>query len=170
MASRQVARETERFTMSLPEGLLAMSVSERDAPRIGEFLLRCGHPLRPECEAGTLAGAIFYVTRLFDYHRRDRNYPLALAASTIVQQRGDAKMAGVCLLGGGGADGQQFGIYDIEVDPALQNRGIGSSMIQRSLDLLARNGVPELYLWRDDDNRAKALYERLGFRPTGSVE
>lgn len=170
MAFRQVARKTERLGVSWAEGLRAVSVAEVDAREIGEFLLRIGHPLRPECEAGTIKGATFYVTRLFDYHRSDRNYALALESSTIVRDAKDSKIVGVCLVAGGGKDGQEFGIHDIQVDPARRNGKIGTNMIRRALAILAEHGVGAFHLWREDNCPAAALYDRLGFKPTGAVE
>jgi ribosomal protein S18 acetylase RimI-like enzyme len=170
MAFRQLARQTERLDLSWPNGLEAASVVESDALRIGEFLLRAGHPLRPECEAGTLQGATFYITRLFDFHRNDQNYELALLSSTIVRDKASGRIVGMCLVGGGGAEGWEFGIYDVQVDPALQNHGIGTNMIKRSLTVLAEHGIEQFHLWREDEARAVPLYERLGFKPTGAVE
>jgi ribosomal protein S18 acetylase RimI-like enzyme len=170
MVSRQLARPTERFTISWPETLASTPVVEGDAPEIGEFLLRVKHPLHPECEAGTLKGATYYVTRLFDYHRADRNYSLSLESSSIVRDTSTRRIVGVCLVGGGGDDGKAFGIYDILVDSARRNQGIGSRLIRKALTVLAEHGIPELYLWREDDCRARALYDRLGFKPTGAIE
>ncbi len=170
MAFRQVARPTEPFVASWPAQLLASPVSEADAGEVGAFLLRVEHPLRPECEAGTLKGATYYVTRLFDFHRQDKNYPLALESSTVVRQARTGTVVGVCLVGGGSGSGQEFGIYDIQVDPQFQNQGIGTGMIKRALTVLAEHGIGQFHLWRDDDSRAGKLYERLGFIPTGTRE
>jgi ribosomal-protein-alanine N-acetyltransferase len=72
---------------------------------------------------------------------------------------------------GGGENGEQeFGIYDIQVDPGYQNQGIGTNMIRRSLTILAEHEIPEFHLWRADDSRAQSLYQQLGFQPTGAVE
>jgi ribosomal-protein-alanine N-acetyltransferase len=72
---------------------------------------------------------------------------------------------------GGGENGEQeFGIYDIQVDPGYQNQGIGTNMIRRSLTILAEHEIPEFHLWREDDSRAQSLYQQLGFQPTGAVE
>ena len=170
MASRQVSRATECFAVSWSEPLEATSLAEADAPEIGAFLLRVGHPLRPECEAGTIEGASFYVTRLFGYHQADRSYDIALRASTIVRDASSGQVIGVCLVGGGGGDGQMFSIYDIQVDPARQRQGIGTNMIKRALYVLAERGVAEFHLWHEDDAPVRAWYERLGFKPTGAVE
>ncbi|MAF10775.1 hypothetical protein CMK11_10005 [Candidatus Poribacteria bacterium] len=170
MALRQLARGTETCAVAWPDGYRAESVAEDDAEEIGALLLRVGHPLHPECESGTAAGAMYYVTRLFDYHRADRNYALALRSSTIVREASTGRIAGVCLVGGGGSGGDDFSIYYIQVDPVHQNRGIGTAMIRRALTVLAEAGVPRFHLWREDDARAASLYDRLGFRPTGAVE
>ena len=120
MAFRQVARVTGKFSIFWSEWLEVTSVSEDDAPEIGDFLLRLGHPLRPECQPGTLDGPTYYVRRLFDCHRTNRNYPLALQCSPIVRQTESGQIVGVCLVGGGGDGGQEFGVYDIQVDPRCQ--------------------------------------------------
>ncbi len=170
MALRQLARGTETCAVAWPDGDRAESVAEDDAEEIGALLLRVGHPLHPECESGTPAGATYYVTRLFDYHRADRNYALALRSSTIVREASTGRIVGVCLVGGGGSDGDDFSIYYIQVDPVHQNRGLGTAMIRRALTVLAEAGVPRFHLWREDDARAASLYDRLGFTPTGAVE
>ena len=170
MGRQQVAKSTERYTLTWPIPLAASSISEDHAPAIGQFLLQIDHPLRPECERGTLKGAAYYATRLFDYHRDDPNYPLSLQASTIVRNTSDDLIVGVCMVGGGGDTGKDFAIYDIQVDPARRNQGIGTRMIQRALSTLSEHGILSFRLWHDDDSRARTLYERLGFKPTGKVE
>ncbi len=170
MAFREMARRTEAFDVAWDARLRPAAVTEGDAPCIGAFLLRIGHRLHPDCEPNTLDGATYYVTRLFDYHRADTNYDVALRASTVVRHPVRNEVVAACLVGGGGASGDAFSIYNIQVDPGFQGNGVGTAMIQRALATLAAHGVPRLHLWRDDDARAASLYERLGFTPTGAVE
>ena len=66
--------------------------------------------------------------------------------------------------------GQEFGVYDIQVDPRYRHQGLGRNMIRRSLTILAEHEIPELHLWRNDDSRAQSLYQRLGLQPRGAVE
>ena len=170
MAFRQVARDTAQFDIQWPEECEPSAISEANAPEIGAFLHRLEHPLHRSCEQGTLKGATYYVTRLFDYHRNDTNFPLSLSCSTLARDTATGCIVGVCMVGGGGPEGKDFGIYDILVNPAYRNRGIASGMIRRALTVLAEHGVPSFYLWRNDDSLAVPLYERLGFVPTGQVE
>jgi GNAT superfamily N-acetyltransferase len=45
------------------------------------------------------------------------------------------------------------------VDPAEQNRGVGSALLEKAKELRP----DELYLWVFQKNRARRLYERSGF-------
>jgi len=45
------------------------------------------------------------------------------------------------------------------VDPAEQNRGVGTALLQKAIELRP----DELYLWVFQKNPARALYERHGF-------
>ena len=166
---RQVARPTEKFDIDWQPPFEAYSLSEDKAKETGEFLLRVGHPLRAEC-SHTIKGATYYVTRLFDYHRNDANFRLSLKCSTVVCDQSIGQIIGVCMVGGGGTDGQEFGIYDIIVDPASRRRRIGTNMILRAMSILAEHNIAEFHLWRNDDSPTAGLYEKLGFLPTGKVE
>lgn len=137
---------------------------------IARFFLRIDAPMISSCKDGSMAGAIRYVERLLKYHKNDPKLAAGLKASTLVYERERDELVAVCLLGGGGGDGKSCGIYDIEVDPVLRGRGLGTLMIKRAMTILAEEGVPEIHLWRNDGERAETLYERLGFTPTGRVE
>jgi len=170
MASRQLARSSALFQIDWESPFRASSVTEDRASEVGAFLLHMDHALHSDCESGTLAGATYYVTRLFDYHRNDTNFPLSLLSSTLVQDRSTGQLIGFCLVGGGGTDGLSMSIYNILVDPTYRGRDIGTRMIRRALTILAKYDIPELHLWREDDSPAAPLYDRLGFKPTGKVE
>ena len=170
MAFRKVARGTERFDIQWAPPLEASSMSEADASAIGAFLHRIGHPLHRSCQQGALRGATCYVTRLFDYHRNDLRFALSLQCSTLVRDTGDNRIVGVCMVGGGGSDGMDFGVYDMVVEPVCRNRGVGSNMLKRAMTILAEHSVSGFHLWRNDDSPAVSLYERLGFVPTGEAE
>jgi len=47
----------------------------------------------------------------------------------------------------------------IYVDPAEQNRGVGTALLQKAIELRP----DELYLWVFQKNPARRLYERSGF-------
>lgn len=55
-------------------------------------------------------------------------------------------------------------VYVVGVDPQAAGGGLGRALTVRGLDHLARAGVPAVLLYVDEDNpRALAMYERLGF-------
>ena len=51
----------------------------------------------------------------------------------------------------------------VVVHPRAQGRGLGTSLMQRSIAALAERGHSEVTLAVPPDNRARRLYERLGF-------
>jgi ribosomal protein S18 acetylase RimI-like enzyme len=57
------------------------------------------------------------------------------------------------------------------VRPAARGLGIGRLLVQTVIDQAAAAGAPSVLLWVFDSNgRAKALYERMGFRATGRTD
>ena len=60
-------------------------------------------------------------------------------------------------------------LADIQISPEMQGRGIGSAVIRDLQRRAAARGVP-LALQVNRANRARALYERLGFAMTGEME
>lgn len=65
-------------------------------------------------------------------------------------------------------DNDRFLFDGICVDRDQRGRGLGSGLIAAAADLAAARGYRELRLDVVDTNlRARALYERLGFRPAG---
>ncbi len=49
-------------------------------------------------------------------------------------------------------------------DPSRQRRGLGRQLLERSMERLDDIGVHELYLAVSPGNRARGLYQRLGFQ------
>ncbi|HMO72811.1 MAG TPA: GNAT family N-acetyltransferase [Paracoccaceae bacterium] len=65
-------------------------------------------------------------------------------------------------------DNDRFLFDGICVDRGARGRGLGSGLIAAAADVAAARGYRELRLDVIDTNlRARALYERLGFRPAG---
>jgi len=57
------------------------------------------------------------------------------------------------------------------VRPAARGLGIGRLLVQTVIDQAAASGAPSVLLWVFDANgRAKALYERMGFRATDRTD
>ncbi|MGH7727844.1 MAG: GNAT family N-acetyltransferase [Vulcanimicrobiaceae bacterium] len=59
----------------------------------------------------------------------------------------------------------------VAVEPNAWGRGIGSQLVQRSLELGAERGFRRVQLWVQADNvRAQRLYERFGLTRSGRVK
>jgi len=56
-------------------------------------------------------------------------------------------------------------VHELAVDPAVQARGLGTSVLRRVQEEARGRGVP-VRLSVHDDNPARRLYERLGFAVT----
>jgi GNAT superfamily N-acetyltransferase len=57
------------------------------------------------------------------------------------------------------------------VEPQARGRGIGGALIEAVLDWAKDSGYEQIVLWVVDGNsNAERLYERRGFRRTGSVQ
>lgn len=61
-------------------------------------------------------------------------------------------------------DQSVFYIGRISITPELQNRGLGTELLNRLLDRARAQGARAVELHVLELNRARALYERLGFR------
>ncbi|MEP4769589.1 MAG: GNAT family N-acetyltransferase [Roseibium sp.] len=63
-------------------------------------------------------------------------------------------------------DGDRYRLRKMAVDPALQGRGFGARLVTEGMELLAQQGVRELYC--DIRVSATSFYQRLGFEITGA--
>jgi ribosomal protein S18 acetylase RimI-like enzyme len=60
-------------------------------------------------------------------------------------------------------------IHRLYVHPARQRTGIGRSLLVASVGYLRQSGVHTATLWAlESDQRARAFYERLGWKPDGT--
>jgi ribosomal protein S18 acetylase RimI-like enzyme len=80
------------------------------------------------------------------------------------------------------ADGEDIGVLiveqqldaiylaEIQILPDWQGRGIGSSVVRSLMEEAAASGRPLILRVLHVNKRARALYERLGFRPFKEIE
>jgi ribosomal protein S18 acetylase RimI-like enzyme len=94
-----------------------------------------------------------------DHYRR--HYPGA--TFDVIEAGEPAEAAGRLYVHRGA---REIRIMDIALLPAFRGRGIGTRLLQRLIDE-ARAGGRSLSIHVERTNRARALYERLGFRPVG---
>jgi len=85
-------------------------------------------------------------------------------AGFLVHER-NGRMAGFCWTKVHREEDPPVGeIYVIAVDPDFEGLGLGRALVLAGLDHLAGRGITTGMLYVDEENeRARALYERLGF-------
>ena len=54
-------------------------------------------------------------------------------------------------------------ISDLSVSETLQGHGVGSLIIQKSIDFATKKGFNEVWLWVDENSWMQKCYERKGF-------
>jgi ribosomal protein S18 acetylase RimI-like enzyme len=74
----------------------------------------------------------------------------------------DGRPAGVIQAHSAAAD--TFYISTVEVIPEVQNHGVGTALLQHTLERARQSGASAVELNVLELNRARELYERLGFR------
>lgn len=94
------------------------------------------------------------------------------AKTTLVAMRND-RMVGFIHIGPSpdkDADDSTGHIYSVHVDPSLTGGSIGSRLVARAMEVLAKEGFHTATLWAVSDNeRARRFYDRLGWLPDGVV-
>jgi ribosomal protein S18 acetylase RimI-like enzyme len=91
----------------------------------------------------------------------------------VLTARCDRRIVGLCQYGpteDHDHDPDQVGqIQRLYVHPARQRTGIGRSLLTASVDRLRQRGAHTATLWAlETDQRARAFYERLGWKPDGA--
>lgn len=105
----------------------------------------------------------------FEVNRTEAEWRASLKSRTRYLLEVDGEPAGT--VSGGPADSPgAAAITAMWVDPRFRRRGIGDVLIKRILDWAQENDYSECVLWVTEVNAAaQRLYERNGFRRTGSV-
>jgi ribosomal protein S18 acetylase RimI-like enzyme len=67
-------------------------------------------------------------------------------------------------------DADEIYLAEIEILPVWQKRGLGSSIVRSLMKDAAASGKPLTLRVLRVNERARALYERLGFRPFKEIE
>lgn len=91
----------------------------------------------------------------------------------VLTARCDGRIVGLCQYGpteDHDHDPEQVGqIHRLYVHPARQRTGIGRSLLTAAVERLRQGGAHTAILWvLETDQRAKAFYERLGWKPDGT--
>jgi len=91
----------------------------------------------------------------------------------VLTVRSDQRIVGLCQYGSTedhDHDPEQVGqIQRLYVHPARQRTGIGRALLSASVDALRQGGARTATLWvLETDQRARAFYERLGWKPDGT--
>ena len=60
-------------------------------------------------------------------------------------------------------------IEDFSVNPNYQRRGIGTTLLKALVEIAQEQGINAVYLNADEDDTAKEMYTKLGFKKIGEV-
>ncbi len=90
----------------------------------------------------------------------------ATPRATVVETRDGGSLVGYALVG---AQMNVSFLQRIAVDPRVERTGLGSALLQTAVGWAAERGTRAMVLnVRPGNSRARAFYERHGFRETGS--
>ena len=93
------------------------------------------------------------------YHEQAREVALRKGAQVLAVRDSGAVVAFAQLE----RDGAAAEVTQVYVDPAFRGRGLGTALTCAAIR--AAGEVGDLWICADDEDRAKDLYARLGFRP-----
>jgi ribosomal protein S18 acetylase RimI-like enzyme len=92
----------------------------------------------------------------------DIDFCLKSADSDILTGVVDGRVAASVLVG---HDGHRGWMYYVAVDPTLQRKGLGASMVKAAEDWLKARGAPKAQLMiRETNTQVEAFYARLGYK------
>jgi GNAT superfamily N-acetyltransferase len=138
--------------------------------------LRELHVLTWAATYASLLDPAFCRERLHHHHCRDWKALIrdqrAGGGGVLVARAGDG-VRGLCQYGPSEDDDERPGnvghIHRLYVRPAAQRQGVGRALLQAATERLVQLDLRDLTLWAlEDDPRARAFYERLGWRPDGA--
>ena len=70
-----------------------------------------------------------------------------------------------------GHDGRRGFLYHLAVDASARGKGLGRTLVQRSLDALRDAGIPKCHLMVFRNNGdGHAFWQRLGWRRRGDID
>ena len=94
--------------------------------------------------------------------RKDIERKLALQPELFLVGVVDEQIIGTAM---GGYDGHRGWIYYLAIDPAFQNLGYGSLLVEKVEQRLANMGCPKINLMvRRTNNEVLRFYEQLGYQ------
>jgi ribosomal protein S18 acetylase RimI-like enzyme len=95
---------------------------------------------------------------------------IASGGGVLIAKRGET-VVGFCQFGPAeGENSNRTGhVHRLYVLPAQQRSGVGRSLLSASVERLRQTGVHAETLWMlESDRRARAFYERMGWKPDGA--
>lgn len=116
-----------------------------------------------------------FIAPLPDLARRYGNFLVSQAQQVdkiVLVAELDGEVVGYAYAGVEGNDymvlrGPAGEVYDLVIDPSHRRQGIGSRLLQATLDALARHGAPRAVLFTAAKNKsAEAMFAKAGFRCT----
>lgn len=152
-----------------PEALVVRDATREDLPRLGELaaaLVRYHHELDPR--------RFFQAPGVAEGYRRWFGQELQNADAVIlVATEGAAGAVAGYLYGRVEARDwnllldRHAALHDILVDPAARRRGVGEALLEDFAARMRARDVPRIVLHTAVQNeRAQALFRKVGFRPT----
>jgi ribosomal protein S18 acetylase RimI-like enzyme len=146
------------------------------ADRAQATALRDLHVIAWEVTYRDRASEAWYRERLAEHAVRDWGEIVrsqAVRGGGVLTARCDGRIMALCQYGpteDHDHDAEQVGhIHRLYVHPARQRTGIGRSLLTASVDRLRQDGAHTATLWvLETDQRARAFYERLGWKTDGT--
>ena len=148
----------------LPDGVTLVPV-ERPVEELAALSVRAYPPGHPDHHATTVAGAAAELRRLLDGTEVGGFMP---APSRLAIR--DGRVVAVALVNRIPGDPASGGPWGTELfrEPGPDGAGLGGILLRRALAVLAAAGEASLGLAVTEGNPARSLYERTGFRHTGT--